>query len=147
MFGSIAGGGNVSGLPLTVQSEAVGLRRSRTPEGEIPMTRPRILKVQDHEGDGRCQACGREGLRWIATLTDGTTVGLECAKKATGLTPPTANQVAWTAHFTPIAQHNDGADAFALWQHVTGQQTRETRNGHLTAVGGARQTWEARGWL
>lgn len=109
------------------------------------MTKPHIIKVEDHEGNGICAQCGREGLRWIATLSDETTCGLECAKKACGY-KPAPKTYNWVADFRPIAQHDDGGDIFIMWQHKQGAATRETRNANLVTVGGVQQKWQQRGW-
>jgi hypothetical protein len=104
-----------------------------------------LVKVEDHEGNGECSECGRTGLRWIATLSDGTTVGVECAKKVMGW-KPAPKTYAWTADFAATAEHIECGETFILWTAKTGNATRETRNGNLTAVGGVRQAWTARGW-
>lgn len=102
----------------------------------------RVLTVEDHEGTGRCGHCGREGLRWVATMTDGSAVGVNCARKAMGMKISTAG-LSWTAKFEVIATHGDRA----LWRHIGGVQTRTTQGGVLMAVGGQREEWEAMGWL
>lgn len=104
-----------------------------------------ITKIEDHEGNGRCSACDREGLRWICTLSDSTTVGTECAKKLVGY-KPAPKQYQWVADFAPVAEHVDGGSVFVLWQHKQGTATRETCDGHLSSVGGVRQEWTRRGW-
>jgi hypothetical protein len=105
-----------------------------------------LAKIEDREGDGTCSACDREGLRWVAILSDGTGVGLECAKKILGF-KPAPGSYAWVADFRPSAEHRDHAVIYVLWQHKRGNATRETRNGHLTEIGGVRNTWIRRGWL
>ena len=105
-----------------------------------------IIKVEDHEGNGYCGACGRENLKWIVTLSDGSEIGTECAKKTLGMTVSPANHK-WVSDFTAIAEHNDFDVTYVLWQHNTSSATRETRNGHLTIIGGVRKTWTDRGWL
>lgn len=112
----------------------------------------KVEKIEDHEGDGTCGHCGREGLRWIATLSDGSRCGLECAKRVLGFKPaPTAYK--WVSDFTQVAEYrevNSYGDTLAvwvLWQHKRGNATRETRDGFLQSVGGMRAAWEARGWL
>lgn len=108
---------------------------------------PTIIRYEDHEGDGRCGHCGREGLRWIAVLSDGATVGTECAKKVTGMKPLAASKLAWLADFELVAEHVDCGAVMGLWQHKRGAATRETRNGHLVAVGGVRAEWVKAGWI
>lgn len=110
----------------------------------MPMTELRIVKIEDHEGDGTCSECGREGLRWIATLTDGTRVGTECAKKVTGC-KPAPKSYTWVTGYTPVAEHTDRDTAWVLWQHQNGR-TALTLNGALWQMGGARQEWTKRGW-
>lgn len=105
-----------------------------------------LVKVEDHEGDGRCGECGREGLRWIARLSDGSGVGLECSKKLLGYRPG-PKTYDWVAHFLPVAEYHDYGNTYVLWRHKTGKETRETLNGHLVAVGGCAQEWVERGWL
>lgn len=105
-----------------------------------------IVRIDDHEGDGDCSSCGRTGLRWIATLSDGTHVGLECAKKILGWKPaPTSYN--WIADFSPVAERVEFGETFVLWQHKTRNQTRETCNSVLISVGGCRANWTKKGWL
>lgn len=142
------------------------------------MTTPKltITKIEDHEGNGHCTACGRENLRWICTLSDSTKVGTECAKKVLGWKPqppcplagdgscvagPEAPTVRpawlglgatgrkhynWIPDFVIVAEHNERGTHFVKWQHKTTRETRETRDGGLTAVGGVRRDWQDRGW-
>lgn len=111
-----------------------------------------LVRVEDREGAGTCLVCGREGLRWVCVLSDGSQVGTECAKPVLGW-KPTPQQYKWTPDYRPVAEHDDGElpsggrCIYVLWQHKTGSTTRETRNGRLTAVGGARDDWQRRGWL
>jgi len=105
-----------------------------------------MVKIEDHEGEGRCGACQREGLRWIVTMSDGSQVGTECAKRVMGF-KPAPKTYAWVEHFTPVAEHTEYRQTYVLWQHKAGTATRETMNGTLMAVGGVRQTWERKGWL
>lgn len=99
------------------------------------------------EGDGRCGHCEREGLRWVVFLSDGKVWGSSCAKKALGINVGPLKAHAWTASFSPVATRVDCGDVHVLWAHPTAAQTRETVNGHLQLVGGARQEWEKRGWI
>lgn len=105
-----------------------------------------IAKIEDREFEGECSACPKTGLRWIAILSDGTAVGLECAKKILGYRPA-PNVYNWIADFTPAAEHVEYGDTWVMWQHKTRNETRETRNGHLMTVGGVRTDWTRRGWL
>jgi hypothetical protein len=105
-----------------------------------------IAKIEDYEGAGRCSACGREGLRWIVTLSDGTQIGTECAKRTLGITvAPKSYQ--WVTDYAPVAEHVEDGAVYVMWQRKGGTQTRETRGGTLVSVGGVRQDWAARGWL
>ena len=110
------------------------------------MNKLQVTKVTDHEGEGRCGQCGREGLRWVVSLSDGSAVGTECAKAVLGWKPATRDY-AWTRDFRPVAEHAEYGDSYVLWQHVTGTQTRTTTNGRLTSVGGQRDYWKTQGWL
>jgi hypothetical protein len=110
-----------------------------------------MVKIEDHEGEGRCGACQREGLRWIVTMSDGSQVGTECAKRVMGY-KPAPKSYAWVADYQPVAEHTECpaskyAATYVLWQHKAGTKTIETRNGVLQAVGGVRQAWERKGWL
>jgi len=105
-----------------------------------------ITRIDDREGAGECSSCGRRGLRWIATLSDGSAVGLECAKKILGW-KPTPTSYNWIADFGPVAEHAEYGAVYVLWEHKTRNQTRETRNGTLISVGGCRADWTKKGWL
>ncbi len=104
-----------------------------------------IEKIEDHEGNGHCQECHREGLRWICTLSDGSKVGTECAKKVLGWKPQ-PKHYNWIGDFEIVAEHNERGTHFVMWQRKGGIETRETRDGGLVAVGGVRQDWTRRGW-
>jgi hypothetical protein len=109
-------------------------------------TRPTITRYEDHEGDGTCGACGREGLRWIARLSDGSGIGTECAKAVLGYTVA-RKDYAWTTDFAPVATVVEYGETLVLWQSKSGSQTRETRDGRLVKVGGARKEWQQEGRL
>ncbi|GIH07514.1 hypothetical protein Rhe02_55810 [Rhizocola hellebori] len=109
-------------------------------------TKPMIWKIEDREFQGECSACPRTGLRWIAVLSDGSTVGLECAKKIVGFRPSPITYT-WVADFEPIAEHNDHGTLYVMWQRKGGKATRETKNGALVSVGGVRSDWIKRGWV
>jgi hypothetical protein len=104
-----------------------------------------LVKVTDHEGHGVCGLCQREGLRWICTLSDGSTCGVECAKRVMGW-KPAPKSYAWAADFTAVAEHREGTQVFVLWRHKTGTATRETLCGGLQQVGGVERSWTQRGW-
>jgi hypothetical protein len=105
-----------------------------------------LVKIEDHEGFGICQECNREGLRWIARLSDGSGVGVECAKGILGYRPA-PKSYAWVSDYTAIAEVVEYGETFVLWQHKRGALTSSTRNGQLFSVGGARAEWIARGWM
>lgn len=113
-------------------------------------TTPTLVRVDDREGEGRCDACEREGLRWVCVLSDGTEVGTECAKAALGY-KPTPKAYAWVADYAPVSEYREGNGASAvtwtLYAAKTGNATRATRDGVLVMVGGAMATWQQRGWL
>lgn len=109
-------------------------------------TKIHLVKIEDHEGDGRCGACGREGLRWIAVLSDGTQVGTECAKAVLGYRP-TARDYSWVVDYTAVAEHVEYGVTYIMWQHKRGARTVATRNGVLDTVGGVRAEWTRRGWV
>lgn len=112
------------------------------------MTAPtlQISKIEDREDSGECGACGRTNLRWIAILSDGTGVGMECAKKILGYRPATKS-FDWIAHFTPVAEHVEYGTTYVMWQRKCGNETRETQDGVLMVVGGVRNDWTKKGWL
>lgn len=106
-----------------------------------------LVKIEDHEGTGECSACPKKGLRWVATMSDGMRVGLECAKKIMGykITP---DNYKWTADFVQVAEHRSGTDVYVLWTRKDGKaKTVGTQNGVLYSVGGTRKEWIADGWL
>ena len=79
--------------------------------GHMTTTKLSITKVLDREGEGCCQECGRTNVRWIAVLSDGSTVGSECAKKITG-------QAFSPAKYAPLAGATEiasGLDCGATW--------------------------------
>ncbi len=109
--------------------------------------KPTVSHIEDHEGTGECSACPRTGLRWIVVLSDGTKVGTECAKKITGTAvAATPKSHGWIHLFEVAATHVEHGVTYALWKRIGGTATRETRNGHLTAVGGVEADWIRRGW-
>ena len=56
--------------------------------------------IQDCEYDGTCTMCGKEGVRWIVVMSDGSRVGGECAKKLLGW-KPTAKNFSWVTGMKP----------------------------------------------
>ena len=94
-----------------------------------------VHKVEDYEGDGECGHCDRKGLRWIVTLSDGSKVGSQCAKKLMGwkATPKNFN---WTARFNVVEEKTMNHGHYVLWQGKTGKGGVLMINGHATAFGG-----------
>jgi hypothetical protein len=109
-------------------------------------TKVHAVKIEDYEGNGACAECGRESLRWIVTLSDGTQVGVECSAKVCGEKFARKTYV-WTAEFAPVAEYCDATGAYVLWQHKAGAETRTTRNGLLIGIGGQRAAWQKFGWV
>lgn len=106
-----------------------------------------LTKIEDHEGGGTCGHCGREGLRWIAVLSDGSRWGTACAKKVLGVVSPSPRNLEWASKYVPVAEHVEGDVTFVMWQQKRGWQTIQTRNGYMTTVGGVRREWERKGWV
>lgn len=106
----------------------------------------RIEKIEDCEGDGRCSACGREGLRWVAHLSDSTAVGLECAKKVLGYRPNPVHYQ-WIKKYAPVAEYRDCGAVYVLWQHKTVEAASNiTRDGFPIVYGFGTAQWDAWGW-
>lgn len=110
-----------------------------------------IARIDDAGGDGECSACGRGGIRWMVFLSDGTAVGIECARKALGFRPA-PKTYDWIGEFTAVAEHvetfpNGEVDTCVMWQRKGGTETRETCNGVLVTIGGVRADWTKKGWL
>lgn len=99
-----------------------------------------ITKVEDHEGHGRCGQCGREGLRWIAILSDGTSCGTECAQRVLGRTL-NPKSLTWIAGTTVIAEHTTKWDTAIVYQ-APGGRTLLAINGYLQTNGGGLQQFE-----
>lgn len=95
-----------------------------------------ITKIEDHEGFGRCSECGRENLRWIVVLSDGTRVGTECAKKVCGIAVNT-RKLGWLASCTEIDEYSTKWETFTLYAHKTIEgRTLLAINGVLYNLGG-----------
>lgn len=87
-----------------------------------------IELIRDCEGAGRCGACQREGLRWVAQLSDGSHVGLECAKKVLGFRPaPKAYN--WIADYTLTGTHTTPWETVGFWTSKDGRSAAITVNG------------------
>ena len=94
-----------------------------------------VHKVEDYEGNGECGHCDRTGLRWMVTLSDGSKVGSQCAKKLMGW-KATPKNFDWTAKFNVVEEKTIVHDHFVLWQGKTGKGGVLMINGHATAFGG-----------
>lgn len=108
-----------------------------------------IVMILDHEYEGRCDECKREGLRWVARMSDGSGVGLECAKKILGYRP-SPDRFKWTEFFTPVFEYRESETSiWVLWEHKKHgrSRTRSTKNGYMMADGGARKDFQDWGWL
>lgn len=95
-------------------------------------SRPTIIKVLDREDNGRCQECARENIRWVAVLSDGSTVGSECAKKITGQVFIPANY-SWVTGATEVAATVDCDTTWVMW--TRGTRAYLAANGILKSVG------------
>ncbi|URM87337.1 hypothetical protein SEA_BANQUO_6 [Gordonia phage Banquo] len=96
-------------------------------------TKLTVTKYEDAEGDGRCQQCGREGLRWLAVLSDGSRCGVECAKAVVGFKPaPKAYR--WIAGCEVVAEWCECGATFVLYRD--GAVGRLAMNGSLMTVAG-----------
>lgn len=109
-----------------------------------------IRMIHDREFTGDCGSCTRTGLRWVAELSDGSFVGLECAKKVLGF-KPLPKTYNWMEGYTLTATYIECAGTryevtHALYIHPV-KGTAATRAGVPTTFGGARAEWISRGWL
>lgn len=105
-------------------------------------TKLHITKFEDHEGDGRCGHCGREGLRWIAVLSDGSKCGTECAKRVLGYAPA-PKSFNWIAGCEVIAEHADKWTTSVVYRNAAGR-TFLAENGVLMVIGGGLAEFERR---
>ncbi len=92
------------------------------------MTTLTVWRVEDHEGNGECQRCGRTGLRWVTYLSDGSRVGGECVKRLMGWAP-TAKNFSWLTGMTLVAEADSCGDRFTLWRSGRGGYGVVARNG------------------
>ena len=83
------------------------------------MTKLTVVKVLDREHEGVCQECDKQNLRWILVLSDGSTVGIECAKKLTGAAF-TAKKVEWVAGAVEVASGMDCGATVVLYRRGDG---------------------------
>ena len=99
-----------------------------------------IAKIEDHEGFGRCSECEREGLRWIVVLSDGTSVGTECAKRVLGHSV-TPKSYSWMTGFSAVAEHVTKFETAVLYRNDKGR-TALAINGVLQSMGGGAREFE-----
>jgi len=78
------------------------------------MNKLTVTKIEDREGQGICQHCNREGLRWIVILSDGSSVGFDCAKDLTGRRINGRN-LNWIKAAIEMAHGTDGFEHFTLY--------------------------------
>ena len=84
-----------------------------------------VVRYEDAEGDGRCGHCDREGLRWLAHLSDGTAVGTGCMRKVLGIPNAPAATVRRLIGYTVEAT----ANGFSLWISASGAYAAITHEG------------------
>lgn len=98
-------------------------------------TKPTVIRVEDREHEGTCGLCGKEGVRWIVVLDDGSQVGGECAKKILGWAP-TAKKFSWVTGMTPTLTADCGIDGtVVLWTSESGRRAALSVNGHPQTFG------------
>ena len=93
-----------------------------------------VLKVTDYEYEGTCSACGKEGVRWIVSLSDGSHVGGECAKKILGWAP-TPKTFSWVTGMTAIVEEIIDGQSVVVWQDQGATRGAISVNGHLQQSG------------
>lgn len=80
------------------------------------MTTLTVWRIEDHEGTGECQQCGKTGLRWVTYLSDGSRVGGECAKRIMGWAP-TARNFSWLTGMTLVGEASlSPTQCMTLWR-------------------------------
>jgi hypothetical protein len=115
----------------------------------IYMSAAQLVRIEDRSGTGTCGCCGREGLRWVYFLTDGTFVGSECAKKIMGHAIEPRSHARLT-DFHVIAEHqNKFGVTYLLWEHNLGGYYSETIDGKVKRHGSdeLRKSWTKIGWV
>lgn len=94
-----------------------------------------VVRVEDHEYDGTCGMCGKEGVRWMVVLDDGSQVGGECAKKILGWAP-TSKKFSWVTGMTPVISASGRMDGnVTVWKHENGVRGAISVNGHPQTFG------------
>jgi hypothetical protein len=85
----------------------------------MDMTKLTVAKVLDREHEGVCQECDKQNLRWVLVLSDGSMVGVECARKLTG-EAFTAKKVEWVAGAVEVASGIDCGATVVLYRRGNG---------------------------
>ena len=99
-------------------------------------SKPTVVRVEDREHEGTCGMCGKEGVRWIVVLDDGSQVGGECAKKILGWAP-TSKKFSWVTGMTPVITAWSRMDGHVtVWQHENGVRAAISINGYPMTFGG-----------
>jgi hypothetical protein len=114
----------------------------------IYMNTATVIRVEDHEGTGTCGHCGREGLRWIAVMSDGSMIGTSCAKKLMGFNV-TAKTVTDLKGFVVTAEwRNRFNDLYVLWYSTERDTYAETlANGKVRFGQVVAKQWQSDGWI
>jgi hypothetical protein len=99
------------------------------------MTELTVWRVEDHEGNGECQRCGKTGLRWVTYLSDGSRVGGECAKRLLGWAP-TRKGFSWVTGLSVVAEGAMSPTQWVtLWSDANGVKGVMAVNGNAQFVG------------
>lgn len=109
-----------------------------------------VVRIEDAGGTGQCGCCNREGLRWVAVMSDGSFLGTACAKKSVGFVI-VSKDVDRLRGFTVVAERRNkfGNGVYVLWHSESLGTYAETFNGKVRRPLGldiARQ-WEKDGWI
>lgn len=107
-----------------------------------------VTRVEDHEGTGVCGHCGREGLRWIAVMSDGALIGTSCAKKLMGFNVTTKSVTQLKGFIVTQEWRNRFGDLYVLWHSTERDTYAETLpNGKVRFGQSVLKAWTADGWL
>ena len=88
-----------------------------------------VWRVEDHEGNGECQRCGKTGLRWVTYLSDGSRVGGECVKRLMGWAP-TARNFSWLTGMSLVSEGDlSPTQRMTLWRSQDGARGVMAING------------------
>lgn len=109
-----------------------------------------VIRVEDHEGDGICGHCGREGLRWIVVMSDGSSIGSGCMKRALGIPAPAPKSYSWVSNYDLVDSRETRYDGtYHLHVRKDGRAAVIARN-HVAMVQGPadsiRKEWEGPRW-